>query len=172
MFSGGCACGAIRYECNEEPVAMFNCHCRNCQRVNGGTFVTVALVREAALRLLKGEARFFRSLGDSGRWTDRGFCQSCGTPLFARGEVAPGWISIRPGSLDDPAWFKPAIDTWTHSGPIPAFASLCSTLESKCWNQRTTLMSIVKGTSAPHPPQPSARQVNGWRIVHGGRQSL
>ncbi len=31
-FSAGCACGAIRYECNAEPTAMFNCHCRDCQQ--------------------------------------------------------------------------------------------------------------------------------------------
>jgi hypothetical protein len=32
------------------------------------------------------------------------------------------------------------------SGPIPAFASLCRTLESKCRNQRTTgnFMSLVE----------------------------
>jgi hypothetical protein len=62
---------------------MFNCHCRDCQRASGGAFVTV--------------------------WTDRGFCPECGTPLFAKGEVAPGYISIKPGSLHDASWFKPTI---------------------------------------------------------------
>jgi hypothetical protein len=117
MLSGRCACGAIRYECDEQPVAMFNCHCRDCQRASGGTFVAIALFRETALRLLQGEARFFRNLADSGRWVERGFCQDCGTPLFARVEVAPGWITVKPGSLDDPTWFKPTIDTWAPSAP-------------------------------------------------------
>ena len=31
-FTGGCACGAIRYECTVEPTSMFKCHCRDCQR--------------------------------------------------------------------------------------------------------------------------------------------
>ncbi|MBI5256632.1 MAG: GFA family protein [Burkholderiales bacterium] len=116
-FHGGCACGAVRYTCSEAPLAMFNCHCRDCQRASGGTFVTVALVRAAALRVLQGAPRAHRSAGDSGRFTDRSFCADCGTPLFATGEVAPGYIAIKPGSLDDARWFMPSIDTWAPRAP-------------------------------------------------------
>jgi hypothetical protein len=38
-FTGGCACGAIRYECNAEPIMMGKCHCRDCQHISGGPFV-------------------------------------------------------------------------------------------------------------------------------------
>jgi hypothetical protein len=31
-LSGGCVCGAIRYECDADPVIMMNCHCRDCQK--------------------------------------------------------------------------------------------------------------------------------------------
>lgn len=116
-FYGGCACGSLRYGCEMEPIAMFNCHCRDCQYASGGTFVAVALVQEASLKLLKGSPTFHRVIGESGRWTDRGFCAKCGTPLFAKGEVAPGYISIKTGSLDDPSWFEPTIDTWAPHAP-------------------------------------------------------
>lgn len=116
-FQGGCACGAVRYECVEAPLAMFNCHCHDCQRASGGAFVTVALVREAALRMLQGQPKFHRVVGEAGRWTDRGFCVECGTPLFAKGEVALGYISIKPGSLDNASWFRPTIDTWVPNAP-------------------------------------------------------
>lgn len=116
-FQGGCACGAIRYECVDAPIAMFNCHCRDCQRASGGTFVTVGLFRESSVRLTSGQAKYHRLIGDSGRWTDRGFCPECGTPLFARGESAPGYITIKPGSLDDASWFHPTIDTWAPRAP-------------------------------------------------------
>jgi len=85
---GGCACGAIRYECAGAPLAMFNCHCTDCRRASGGAFVAVALFKVSSLRLVQGEPRYHRVTGDSGRWTDRGFCAACGTPLFARGEIA------------------------------------------------------------------------------------
>lgn len=116
-FHGGCTCGSLRYECDMAPVAMFNCHCRDCQRASGGTFVSVALVQHSAVRLLKGSPKYHRVIGESGRWTDRGFCADCGTPLFAKGEVAPGYLSIKPGSFDDSSWFKPTIDTWALHAP-------------------------------------------------------
>jgi hypothetical protein len=49
-FSGGCSCGAIRYECSAEPIMTFKCHCRDCQRVTGGGFVAGFLVPTSAFR--------------------------------------------------------------------------------------------------------------------------
>ena len=131
-FTGGCACGAVRYSCDEAPLAMFNCHCRDCQRASGGAFVTVALIRETALRMLNGQPKFHRTVGEVGRWTDRGFCAACGTPLFAKGEIGPGYMTIKPGSLDDPTWFKPTIDTWVGSAPtwMPQDTALPKTQKS------------------------------------------
>src|SRR5204863_376671 len=37
-FTGGCACGAIRYEITAEPIVTFNCHCRDCQKTTVGAF--------------------------------------------------------------------------------------------------------------------------------------
>ncbi len=116
-FSGSCACGDIQYECIESPLAMFNCHCGQCQLASGGAFVSAALIKESALIFNSGNAKYFRSAGESGRWTDRGFCSNCGTPMFAKGEIAPGLISIKPGTMHDKTIFKPTIDTWATSAP-------------------------------------------------------
>jgi hypothetical protein len=34
-YTGGCACGAIRYEIPAEPVVTNDCQCRDCQRESG-----------------------------------------------------------------------------------------------------------------------------------------
>ena len=34
-YTGGCACGAIRYEVSAEPAMMNDCQCRQCQRDSG-----------------------------------------------------------------------------------------------------------------------------------------
>jgi hypothetical protein len=39
-FTGGCACGAVRYECAAEPFMALNCHCRDCQRASGSAYAS------------------------------------------------------------------------------------------------------------------------------------
>ena len=43
-ISGGCACGAIHYECNADAVVMLNCHCRDCQRASGSAYAAVVAI--------------------------------------------------------------------------------------------------------------------------------
>ncbi len=43
-FSGGCTCGAIRYECSTEPVVSWQCHCRDCQHASGSAFSAILYV--------------------------------------------------------------------------------------------------------------------------------
>jgi hypothetical protein len=57
-LTGGCACGAVRYECATESVMAFNCHCRDCQRATGGAYVPAVVVPRDALRVT-GEVRYF-----------------------------------------------------------------------------------------------------------------
>ena len=40
-FSGGCGCGAIRYEFSAEPAMSLNCHCRDCQRGSGTAYASL-----------------------------------------------------------------------------------------------------------------------------------
>jgi Glutathione-dependent formaldehyde-activating enzyme len=54
-FTGGCSCGAVRYECTAEPIMMLKCHCRDCQQVSGGGFVPAVLVPAESFRLTRGQ---------------------------------------------------------------------------------------------------------------------
>src|SRR5438552_19084672 len=80
-FSGGCACGAIRYESTAEPVMMLHCHCRDCQRASGGPFSSYVIVPTEAFKLLQGSPRFHASPSEMGGKTRRGFCPDCGSPI-------------------------------------------------------------------------------------------
>ncbi len=64
-FSGGCACGAIRYECNAESITMFNCHCRDCQRASGSAFSAVVYVPAKAVKITKGSPRYYQTSSQS-----------------------------------------------------------------------------------------------------------
>jgi hypothetical protein len=47
MLTGGCFCGAIRYEVAGAPFHETNCHCSICRRTAGAAFVTWFSVRSA-----------------------------------------------------------------------------------------------------------------------------
>jgi hypothetical protein len=112
-FSGGCACGAIRYESTAEPVLMLHCHCRDCQQSSGGPFSSFVVVLTEALKLLQGALRFHASPSEMGGQTHRGFCPDCGSPILAKPDSVPNFVAIRTASLDDPRWFNPQVDVWT-----------------------------------------------------------
>ena len=73
-FAGGCACGAVRYECSAEPLLGFNCHCRDCQRASGSAYASGMLVPEHAFRFTNGLPKYHPGVADSGRNVARGFC--------------------------------------------------------------------------------------------------
>jgi hypothetical protein len=111
-FSGGCACGAIRYECTAEPRAMRSCHCRDCQRATGSPYAALLSVPVAAFHLKQGEPQYFTVEAESGNPISRGFCPTCGSPILSKASVHPEIITVRAASLDDPSWFRSEIDVW------------------------------------------------------------
>jgi hypothetical protein len=72
-YTGGCACGAIRYEISAEPVAMNHCQCRDCQRKSGtghGSYLTFPDKRSVKR---EGEAKHWDIVADSGNVKTRAF---------------------------------------------------------------------------------------------------
>ena len=123
-FTGGCACGKIRYEFSTAPLLSFNCHCRTCQRVGGGAFASIMIVPKADFKLLQGEPRYYASPANSGYFLQRGFCPECGSQVLALEDHRPLLVLIHAGSLDDPSWHRPAVDIfstraqpWAHVNP-------------------------------------------------------
>ena len=62
-LSGGCACGAIHYECSADPVLMLNCHCRDCQQASGSAYAAIVVVSKTALQI-RGEPRYHKVRAD------------------------------------------------------------------------------------------------------------
>jgi hypothetical protein len=114
-FSGGCACGAIRYECTAEPIMMFKCHCRDCQRATGGAFACAILLPADSFKFTRGTPRYHLSPSAAGGQHKRGFCAGCGSRLTGgeNPEGTAGFLGINAGSLDDPGWFRPQMEIWT-----------------------------------------------------------
>ena len=106
-LTGGCLCGAVRYESSEPPVDVAYCHCRKCQRAYGNPFGVFAFISAAAFKITRGEPKYSRSSA----WAERGFCADCGTPLVFRDSTQN--IGLLISTLDHPADWPP---TLCHSG--------------------------------------------------------
>ena|SRR2546430_2288420 len=114
-FSGGCACGAIRYVCTADPLLALNCHCRDCQHETGSAYAPVLGVPKTAFTITQGRPTYFALTAASGQTTQRAFCAACGSPLFGLPGSGPDLVTIRVGSLDDPSEFRPSQDIYTTS---------------------------------------------------------
>jgi hypothetical protein len=98
MLTGGCHCGAIRYETADKAIHHALCHCIDCRKAAGAPAVAWALA-PADQVTITGDPVWYASSTD-GR---RGFCGACGTGLFYTNAVIfPGQIDIQSATLDDP----------------------------------------------------------------------
>lgn len=113
-LTGGCMCGAVRYECSAQLPLTANCHCRDCQRATGGAYASVLFVPRNAIKIT-GEVKYYDVVGESGNVLSRGFCPTCGSRLFGKPAIMPDAMSIMASSLDDPSGHKPAMDIYTAS---------------------------------------------------------
>ena len=74
-LSGGCACGSIRYECNTNPVLMFNCHCRDCQRASGSAYAAILVMPKAEVQV-RGSHVKIKSSGSLAKPLNAGFARA------------------------------------------------------------------------------------------------
>lgn len=114
-YTGGCACGAIRYEISGEPIAMVDCQCRQCQR-DSGTGHQSHLNFFAAEVKVSGQETHWQSVGDGGTVKRRGFCPTCGSHVTLSFPDMPKVFIVTPSSLDDPGRYQPQLVSWTAAG--------------------------------------------------------
>ena len=113
--TGGCLCGAIRYEFDRDKViSSGNCHCTDCQKATGGGKATILFIPTNELSL-SGEYKAYTVVGSDGSHVSRGFCPECGSPVISYTAEQPEIKFIKAGSLDDPSWVKPEASYWETS---------------------------------------------------------
>jgi len=141
-LTGGCQCGAVRYEITAAPLTVYACHCTDCQRQSGSAFALSLIAPRDAVRVTKGAPAAWERPGShaaSGTPTDCMFCLECGARLYNLPSRNRAIAVVKPGTLDDTSWLKPVGHIWTKSaqpwltfeqgtllydGPPPDFAAL------------------------------------------------
>ena len=115
-YTGGCLCGALRYEADDEPLFAGHCYCADCQKASGSGFIPFMGFARSALRF-SGPTRQFTSKAANGGDAVRNSCPVCGGLVFG-GEVGKDDShTIYAGSLDDPSAFRPTVAIFTRGRP-------------------------------------------------------
>jgi len=115
-YTGGCLCGALRYEAVGEPLYTGHCYCADCQKSSGSGFIPFMGFAKSAVSF-SGETRQFRSKAASGRDAVRNFCPVCNSLVFGGEAGRSEAFTIYAGSLDDPSSFHPKIAIFARSRP-------------------------------------------------------
>jgi hypothetical protein len=96
--TGGCLCGAVRYESKAAPTEGFYCHCSICRRSVGNLFAAFVRFPRSSFAFITGDPTFYRS----SEVARRAFCSACGSPMVFVYDNADAdfWVTV--GSLDHP----------------------------------------------------------------------
>jgi hypothetical protein len=115
QYSGGCACGALRYETGAEPVFSNHCQCSDCQKRSGTGHSSYLTFPDKAEVTVSGEAKTWTVRADSGFDKHHAFCPRCGTPVYLTFDRMPNIFTVHATSLDDPSLFAPTVITYAGS---------------------------------------------------------
>lgn len=116
LYSGGCACGAVRFETSSDPIGANHCQCRDCQRRSGTGHASYLVFPRRANMTVTGTLASWRVAGDSGNDKEHSFCPNCGAPVLLTLAALPELVAVHAASLDDPARFQPTQITYAASG--------------------------------------------------------
>jgi hypothetical protein len=97
QYSGGCQCGNLRYNISGKLGEAVICHCRMCQKAFGSWGAALVAVAWKDFTWTRGKPSTFKS----SPIVERGFCATCGTPLFMA-ETNDANIELAIGTLDNP----------------------------------------------------------------------
>ena len=107
-ITGGCLCGAVRYETTAEPIGACHCHCDRCRRHTGSLFASAVGFSTEDITWTKEPPAMFQSSDNCGRL----FCARCGSTLGQQWlDIGTLWPYI--GTLDDPEAVTPEFHMYT-----------------------------------------------------------
>jgi hypothetical protein len=114
-MTGGCSCGAIRYQIASFPLLLYTCNCTNCQTASGSAFALNMPVLAKGFHILQGEPKGWRHLSPKGVQVTSRFCGDCGGRLYGERATRPEIVNVRAGTLDDTSWMLPVAHLYSRS---------------------------------------------------------
>lgn len=124
LITGGCLCGAVRYEVHGPALQTSLCHCEDCRRASGAPFVAWTFFPAGTLKWTRGDPKTVHAAN-----RNRRFCGDCGSPLEFQDPDHPELCEMNTCTLDVPAAFPPTDQCWAsdqipwthHLEPLPQY---------------------------------------------------
>jgi hypothetical protein len=114
--TGSCHCGSIEFEAKVDTQKVMICHCNDCQKLSGTTFRTVVMSEVNGFNCIKGKAKEYIKTAESGNKRAQGFCEHCGSALYATNESHTDRIyGIRVGVIDQRQELIPSSQIWCNA---------------------------------------------------------
>ena len=128
IHSGGCLCGAVRYEVTGRPRTTIFCHCEFCQKRTGSAFSLSVYFDENDVEFLQGSLRKYRLTSDTGRRVESEFCEICGSTVTFTLELRAGLRGIAGGTFDKPTFWY-GLETFIFASSKPPWLTIPEGLE-------------------------------------------
>jgi hypothetical protein len=104
-LTGGCGCGAVRFEIDAPLLSASYCHCTRCQRRTGTAASANGRLAPGSFRFVAGEEHV-RAWAPEGGF-EKAFCALCGSALFSRAPGSMEPMGVRLGALDSDPEVRP-----------------------------------------------------------------
>jgi hypothetical protein len=115
-YTGGCLCGALRYDAEGAPLYAGYCCCADCRKASGSGFIPFMGFSGKAVKF-SGQTKPFTSKAANGGDAVRNSCPVCSSLVFGGVVGESESFTIYAGSLDDPSLFQPKIAIFARSRP-------------------------------------------------------
>jgi hypothetical protein len=105
-LTGGCGCGAVRFEVTTPLRSAGYCHCTRCQHRTGAAAAANARAEPGSFRIVAGEDRLRAWKPPDG--AEKWFCGDCGSALFSRHPADESIVGVRLGAFDSDPGVRPS----------------------------------------------------------------
>ena len=105
-LTGGCGCGAVRFEITEPLGQAVYCHCTRCQRRTGAAAGASARVAPGSFAITAGEEHL--KAWSPGDGFDKVFCGECGSAVLVRDPASGEVAMVRLGEIDGDPGVRPS----------------------------------------------------------------
>ncbi len=127
--TGGCLCGAVRYEVRGALRDAINRHCSKCRGTHGHIATYTSARRDDLILTKQDGLKWYRSITDETPDVHCRFCKECGASLFWDPKGIGDNIAISAGTLNSPTslktighvWISQAGDYYEVTDDLPIF---------------------------------------------------